>query len=90
MRPFQEFYHNVSVRAAVCPEAAEHPPDLVLAQLGLQLSGGEPIVLIPRLWSLSVSGDMIANNVYGNCPVSTKIHICYVVVVILLTKCLPY
>lgn len=39
------------------PGAGEHPPDPVLAQLGLQLSGGEPAVLIPRHWSLPVSGD---------------------------------
>lgn len=44
--------------------AREHPPKLVLAQLGLQVSGGEPNVVIPHLWSLSVSGSNVQVQVF--------------------------
>lgn len=53
------------------PGAAGRPPRHVLAQLGLQLSGGEAFFFIPRLWSPSVSGDVIANR---NCPVWTNVY----------------
>lgn len=46
--------------------AGERPPDPVMAQLGLQLSGGEPTVLIPRQWSPPVSGDVMM-LLFHNC-----------------------
>lgn len=57
MRPFQESHHNVSVGAAVDQRAAKRPPEPLVAQLGLRLSGGEPTVLIPGQRRVPVSDD---------------------------------
>lgn len=61
MRPFQKSYHHVSVREAVVQGARERSTVPFVAQLDLQISGGEPTALVPRQWSFSVSSNR--NNV---------------------------
>lgn len=43
--------------AVVDQTGAKHPPQPVVAQLGLQLPGGEPIVPVPGQRRVAVSDD---------------------------------